>query len=879
MGSTGEPERKRRHLNSLSPVVKKQPPAPSSDENKVDAAVLQYQNQKLAQQLEAQRSEFHALESKFNQLKNKQAKYDDTLIVVNRAWKELVDDLELLSIRAGGCTNGVKVLDLSQTLEDGKGGSCPPEETFLCRILEASTTESEAANASVNNVENGLMTRRASTVKIMEYLLKAIDGQRAKNQELSSNLCERLTEDEVSKQLQSNHDNLREEVKNLRAAMDAHHLKHKQYSNEVQILQDSHAKDQSEIKRLMGELEETMAELEESKFKLARLKSQRDASLGASFPNLHLGNKNDLDKSGDKSRKLREIEAALEEHKTLAENRLIELQEAHQEKLKISQQMDHMQDSLNNEKHVLSSRPYLLLNDQLQRLKAEVDHYQSEVESLQADKDSLLRREKEMNLKLESSEVSRRAAAVADARIAELELDLRECMTERNLFETRLEEALQESGRKDIISEFKVMVSTLHKEMGMMQAHLTKFKETACEVHSLRAEVHSLSTILNRKSSEYKKLSDKCADHAAKIKSLQALVTDLRETEQELKLILEMYGRETTDSRDAIEARQAECKAWAQVHKLKSALDEHSLELRVKAANEAEAVCQQRLAVAEAEIADSRQKLDAAERDILEFTEALRAKNEEGEAYIAEIETIGQAYEDMQTQNQRLLQQITERDDYNIKLVSESVKAKQVQNALLMEKRDMAKQLQQAGASAEMYKQKIMRLEEQVRVYLEQIGKVTEDGQQNALTLDSTKRKLVDVEKELQSLKVCLEAVQKEAEQCKHRISDMQVELKNERFGKTRLEEELVALNTKLMCLSSLNDGETVVGRLQEEIKEYKAILKCSVCHDRPKEVVITKCFHLFCAPCIQRNLETRHRKCPGCGTGFGRSDVRNVYI
>jgi hypothetical protein len=41
-----------------------------------------------------------------------------------------------------------------------------------------------------------------------------------------------------------------------------------------------------------GELEETMAEIEESKHNLACLKSQRDASLGASLPNLHLVNKN-----------------------------------------------------------------------------------------------------------------------------------------------------------------------------------------------------------------------------------------------------------------------------------------------------------------------------------------------------------------------------------------------------------------------------------------------------------------------------------------------------------------------------------------------------------------------------------------------------------
>eukprot|EP01018_Ginkgo_biloba_P001761 Gb_15023 [translate_table: standard] len=877
MGSTGEPERKRRHLNNISPTLKKQPPAPSSDEKKVDAAVLQYQNQKLAQQLEAQKSDFHALENKFNQLKSKQAEYDDTLILVNRAWKQLVDDLELLAIRAGGCTNGVRVLDLSQPLEDGSGASCPPEETFLCRLLETGATESSIKNVSANYVENALGTRHASTMKTMQYLVQAIDAQRAKNEELSSILRGRLTEDEASKKLQKDDDNLRDEIRNLQAAMDALHLKHKQYASDMQTFQDGHAKDQSEIKRLKGELEETLAELEESKCKLASLKSQRDAALGASFPGLHLGNKIDFgEKAGDKSRELREMEAAMEEFKTLAASRLSELQETHQEKLKIAQRLEHMQDSLNDEKHVLSCRPYVLLNDRLQHLKVEVDRYQSLVESLQAERDNFLRREKEMSLKVETSDVARRTTAVADARIAELESNLQECMADRNLFEIRLEEALQESGRKDIITEFKVMVSTLHKEMGMMQAHLNKFKETACEVHSLRAEVHSLTIILNRKSGECKNLSDKCADQAAEIKSLQALVMELRETEQELKLILEMYGRESTDSRDVMEARQAECKAWAQVHKLKSALDEHSLELRVKAANEAEAVCQQRLALAEAEIAELRQKLDASERDVLELTEALKAKNEEGEAYIAEIETIGQAYEDMQTQNQRLLQQITERDDYNIKLVSESVKAKQVQNSLLMEKQAMTKQLQLANASTEVYKQKIIRLEEQIRILLEQIGKVTEDGRQHVFNLESTKRNLVEVEKESKSLKSSLEEVRNEFEQCRHKVTELQVELMNERFEKKRIEEELVSLNSKV---SRLNDGGTVAEKLQEEIKAYKQILKCSVCHDRSKEVVITKCFHLFCAPCIQRNLEIRHRKCPACGTGFGQNDVRNVYI
>lgn len=71
--------------------------------------------------------------------------------------------------------------------------------------------------------------------------------------------------------------------------------------------------------------------------------------------------------------------------------------------------------------------------------------------------------------------------------------------------------------------------------------------------------------------------------------------------------------------RDILEARSSEYKAWAQVQSLNSSLDEHNLELRVKTAIEAEAISQQRLAAAEAEIADLRQKFEASKRCISSF--------------------------------------------------------------------------------------------------------------------------------------------------------------------------------------------------------------------------------------------------------------------
>ena len=66
--------------------------------------------------------------------------------------------------------------------------------------------------------------------------------------------------------------------------------------------------------------------------------------------------------------------------------------------------------------------------------------------------------------------------------------------------------------------------------------------------------------------------------------------------------------------RNLNEIKESERRARTQAEVLKSALDEHSLELRVKAANEAEAACQQRLSATEAEIAELRAKLDASER-------------------------------------------------------------------------------------------------------------------------------------------------------------------------------------------------------------------------------------------------------------------------
>lgn len=54
-----------------------------------------------------------------------------------------------------------------------------------------------------------------------------------------------------------------------------------------------------------------------------------------------------------------------------------------------------------------------------------------------------------------------------------------------------------------------------------------------------------------------------------------------------------------------------------------------------------------------------------------------------------------------------------------------------------------------------------------------------------------------------------------------------------------KLDEDVAELNRTVAELTA-ETGEEAMQKLQEEIKDCKAILKCGVCLDRPKEVILS---------------------------------------
>ncbi|TFL01551.1 BRE1-domain-containing protein [Pterulicium gracile] len=66
---------------------------------------------------------------------------------------------------------------------------------------------------------------------------------------------------------------------------------------------------------------------------------------------------------------------------------------------------------------------------------------------------------------------------------------------------------------------------------------------------------------------------------------------------------------------------------------------------------------------------------------------------------------------------------------------------------------------------------------------------------------------------------------------------------------------------------------------VQTEKDNLNRLLKCSTCHQQYRKMIITKCMHTFCKPCIDSRVASRQRKCPHCNLQFSQSDVHQFYF
>ncbi|KAM7086824.1 E3 ubiquitin-protein ligase BRE1B-like [Molossus nigricans] len=349
------------------------------------------------------------------------------------------------------------------------------------------------------------------------------------------------------------------------------------------------------------------------------------------------------------------------------------------------------------------------------------------------------------------------------------------------------------------------------------------------------------------------------------LKGLREELKKAQESQKEMKLLLDMYKSVSKEQRDKAQLVAAERKTKAEVKELQCRIRE----LEERDQRESKKIADE----------DALRRIRQAEEQIENLQRKLGTTKQEEEALLSEMDVTGQAFEDMQEQNGRLLQQLREKDDANFKLMSERIKANQIHKLLREEKDELGEQVLCLKSQVDAQLLTVQKLEEQEEALQGSLGGVEKELMLCSQALELNKRKAVEAAQLAEDLKVQVEHVQTRLREIQPCLAESRAAREKESFNLKRAQEDISRLRRKLEKQRKVEVYADADEILQEEIKEYKARLTCPCCNTRKKDAVLTKCFHVFCFECVRGRYEARQRKCPKCNTAFGAHDFHRIYI
>ncbi|XP_062985236.1 E3 ubiquitin-protein ligase BRE1A [Elgaria multicarinata webbii] len=349
------------------------------------------------------------------------------------------------------------------------------------------------------------------------------------------------------------------------------------------------------------------------------------------------------------------------------------------------------------------------------------------------------------------------------------------------------------------------------------------------------------------------------------VKQLKADLKKAQESQKEMKLLLDMYRSAPKEQRDKVQLMAAEKKAKAELEELRQRVKE----LEDKEKKESKKMADE----------DALRKIRAVEEQIEYLQKKLAMAKQEEEALLSEMDVTGQAFEDMQEQNIRLMQQLREKDDANFKLMSERIKSNQIHKLLKEEKEELADQVLTLKTQVDAQLQVVRKLEEKEHLLQSNIGTGEKELGLRTQALEMNKRKAMEAAQLAEDLRAQLELAQKKLHDFQDEIVENSVTKEKDMFNFKRAQEDISRLRRKLETTKKPDMVPNCDEILMEEIKDYKARLTCPCCNMRKKDAVLTKCFHVFCFECVKTRYDTRQRKCPKCNAAFGANDFHRIYI
>jgi len=350
--------------------------------------------------------------------------------------------------------------------------------------------------------------------------------------------------------------------------------------------------------------------------------------------------------------------------------------------------------------------------------------------------------------------------------------------------------------------------------------------------------------------------------------TIKELRTNLKKATNEMKersLLLDMYKTCTKETRDKVALMAAE-------KKIRCELDE--ARVQIKKMSETKKEEKKRLADE-----DATRRIKQLEDQVETLRKQVANHKQEEETLLSDMEVTGQAFEDMQDQNSRLIQQLREKDDANFKLMSERIKSNQIARLAREEKEMYIQQVATLSTQVEAQNQVVRKLEEKERLLQNNLATVEKELQLRQQAMEMHKRKAIESAQSAADLKLHLEKYHSQIKEVQQTVAEKTSALEAEAFKTKRMQEETAILKRKVERLKKIEMASDMDEILKEEIREYKETLTCPSCKVKRKDAILTKCFHVFCYDCLRTRYETRQRKCPKCNAAFGASDYHRLYL
>ncbi len=466
---------------------------------------------------------------------------------------------------------------------------------------------------------------------------------------------------------------------------------------------------------------------------------------------------------------------------------------------------------------------------------------------------------------------------------------------ERDLSTKRLRELEEMHAKnKDLISQIEVFqcdiakrnVGVIPMKQILSSALYQTMEVTLQQLYLKEANWQKEREALNEEITQERKIAEEKLNEEKRRAS--EVIEDYKRQVSDLQKVLDVTKSEKDKAAMSYEARKMESGTIASVNAAWEKRISVSEEMRNKA-TAAKHAADTELAVIRKRLEDYEQQLEnrVETTDGKELTKILRQELDEEKkktsSFISEVESLSNMYGELETENSRLVKLLAEKEQVLSKVMCERLRVRQQLTTSKEENKALANHRVVSN-------DKIKKL----NAMLEANKKLVSDAHiSHNVAVEETRKLQAVVERRMRIAEEMTvkartaiaekEEMKKERDVYMARVESNAQAVEDSAYGVKRAKEEIEVLRNELEEARQsvhANGKPSSLDRVRDEmIRELQKKLNCSIVTTQRKDVVISRCGHLFSKQCTDNLIATRNRKCPICGKMFGVDDVMNVYF